>query len=236
MRAGADGRSVMPVAEAMRVLLAEDNLLVREGVRSLLATRSDIEVTGVCATFEELLAAVDEDPPVVVVTDIRMPPSDTDEGIRAARRLRATHPDVGVVVLSQFVEASYALALLEEGSARRGYVLKHRLDDVDRLVDAVMTVAAGGSYIDTEVVDALVRGRTRLVDSPLSQLTAREREILAAVAAGRSNAAIAGLHGISVHAVEKHINSIFVKLGLRDDGDTHRRVKAVLLYLADPPR
>jgi DNA-binding NarL/FixJ family response regulator len=225
----------MPVAEAVRVLLAEDNLLVREGVRSLLATRPDIDVTGVCATFEELLAAVDADPPAVVVTDIRMPPSGTDEGIRAARRLRATHPDVGVVVLSQFVEPAYALALLEEGSSRRGYVLKDRLDDVDRLVDAVTTVASGGSYIDAEVVDALVRGRTRLVDSPLSQLTAREREILAAVASGRSNAAIAGLLGVSVHAIEKHISSIFVKLGLGDDGDTHRRVKAVLLYLAEPP-
>jgi DNA-binding NarL/FixJ family response regulator len=224
----------MPVAEAVRVLLAEDNLLVREGVRSLLATRSDIEVTGVCATLEELLAAVDDDPPAVVVTDIRMPPSGTDEGIRAAQRLRASHPDVGVVVLSQFVDASYALALLEEGSSRRGYVLKDRLDDVDRLVDAVTTVAGGGSYIDAEVVDALVRGRTRLVDSPLSQLTAREREILAAVASGRSNAAIGELLGVSVHAVEKHINSIFVKLGLGDDGDTHRRVKAVLLYLAEP--
>jgi DNA-binding NarL/FixJ family response regulator len=225
----------MPVAEAVRVLLAEDNLLVREGVRSLLATRSDIEVTGVCATLEELLAAVDDDPPAVVVTDIRMPPSGTDEGIRAAQRLRASHPDVGVVVLSQFVDASYALALLEEGSSRRGYVLKDRLDDVDRLVDAVTTVAGGGSYIDAEVVDALVRGRTRLVDSPLSQLTAREREILAAVASGRSNAAIGELLGVSVHAVEKHINSIFGKLGLGDDGDTHRRVKAVLLYLAEPP-
>jgi DNA-binding NarL/FixJ family response regulator len=217
---------------ALRVVLAEDNLLVREGVASLLSTYGDVDLVAACNEPDELFAAVERHRPDVVLTDIRMPPTHTDEGIRAARQLRRTAPEVGVVVLSQFVEPAYALDLLAEGSRGRGYVLKDHVDDVDRLVSAVRVVASGGSYIDDEVVDALVRGRRRAVDSPLTALSPRETEVLAELATGRSNAAIARELRLSEHSVEKHTSVIFAKLGLVEDADVNRRVTAVLLFLA----
>jgi DNA-binding NarL/FixJ family response regulator len=217
----------------IRVLVAEDNYLVREGVTRLLATEPDVEVVGACEDLDGLLAAVAADPPDVVLTDIRMPPTGTDEGVRAANELRASHPEVGVVVLSQYVEPGYALALLEDGSERRAYLLKERVSDVDQLLHAIREVAAGGSVIDPKVVEALVAARSRRRDSPIEHLTPREREVLAEMAQGRNNAAVAGALGLSERAVEKHINSVFAKLALSEEPDAHRRVKAVLVYLAD---
>jgi DNA-binding NarL/FixJ family response regulator len=217
---------------SLRVVLAEDNLLVREGVASLLSTYDDIELVATCSQPDELFLAVDAHRPDVVLTDIRMPPMHTDEGIRAARQLRRVAPEVGVVVLSQFVEPAYALDLFAEGSRGRGYVLKDHVDDVDRLVSAVRVVAAGGSYIDDDVVDALVRGRRRALDSPLVALSPRETDVLSELATGRSNAAIARQLGVSEHSVEKHTSVIFAKLGLAEDADVNRRVMAVLLFLA----
>ena len=217
---------------SLRLVFAEDNLLVREGVVSLLALYPDVEVVAACATPAELLTAVDEHAPDVVLTDIRMPPDHSDEGIRVARRLRATAPDVGVVVLSQFIEPAFALDLFADGSRGRGYVLKDHVDDADRLVGAVRTVAGGGSYIDDEVVDAMVRGRARSLDSPLSTLSPRETDVLGALATGRTNAAIARDLGVSEHAIEKHTSLIFAKLGIAEDADLNRRVTAVLVFLA----
>ena len=218
---------------AIRVLVAEDNYLVREGVTRLLGTQDDVEVVGACEDFDALLAAVAADPPDVVLTDIRMPPTGTDEGVRAANELRTSHPDVGVVVLSQYVEPGYALALLEAGSEGRAYLLKERVSDVDQLLHAIREVANGGSVIDPKVVEALVAARSRRRDSPLEHLTPREREVLAEMAQGRNNAAVAAALGLSERAVEKHINSVFAKLALSEEPDAHRRVKAVLVYLSD---
>ncbi|MFI5054458.1 MAG: response regulator [Acidimicrobiia bacterium] len=217
----------------IRVVVAEDNYLVREAVTRLLETDPGIEIAGVCEDFDGLLATVDATLPDVVLTDIRMPPTGTDEGVRAAAKLRTSHPDIGVVVLSQFVEPSYALELLDGGSERRAYLLKERISDVDQLVRAIREVAAGGSVIDPKVVEALVDARSRRADSPLQHLTPREREVLAEMAQGRNNAAVASALGLSERAVEKHINSVFSKLGLSEELDVHRRVKAVLLYLSD---
>jgi DNA-binding NarL/FixJ family response regulator len=213
-------------------VLAEDNPFLREGLSRLLSASARVEVVASCGTLDELLAAVDAEQPDAVLTDIRMPPTHTDEGIQAATRLRRTNPGVGVLVLSQYLEPDLALSLLTEGSSRRGYVLKERADDVDYLVGAITTIAAGGSVIGDEVVDTLVSGQLRQVATPLSALSAREREILHEVATGKNNAAVASALLISEHAVQKHINSIFSKLGLVDDGETHRRVRAVLLYLS----
>ncbi|MEX2031364.1 MAG: response regulator transcription factor [Dehalococcoidia bacterium] len=217
----------------IRVVVAEDNYLVREGVVRLLDTEDDIEVVGACEDLDSLLAMVGKVVPDVVLTDIRMPPTGTDEGIRAANELHASHPEVAVVVLSQFVEPGYALALLEHGSARRGYLLKERVSEVDQLVRAIREVASGGSVIDPKVIESLVEARSRVRDSPLERLTPREREVLGAMAEGRNNAGVAGTLGLSERAVEKHINSVFSKLGLSEEPDVHRRVKAVLLYLAE---
>jgi DNA-binding NarL/FixJ family response regulator len=214
----------------IRVLVAEDNVLLRDGIRRILESVTELELIGVCGTLDELLVAVDRDPPDVVLTDIRMPPSGTDEGIRAAAQLRQTHPHVGVVVLSQYVSPQYALALLEAGSEGRAYLLKDRVADVDDLVDAIRAVAEGGSVIDPKVVDELVSARSR-TRSPLDHLTPREREILAEIATGKSNAAVASTLVLSERAVEKHINSIFSKLHLIEEPDVNRRVKAVLVYL-----
>ncbi len=186
-----------------------------------------------CADLDELLAAVEADPPDVVLTDIRMPPTGTDEGIRAAQTLRETHPEIGVVVLSQYIEPGYALTLLGQGSGGRAYLLKERVSDLAQLVDAIRNVAAGGSVIDAKVVDALVAARATPVDGPLDRLTPRERETLGEMAQGKNNAAIAASLVLSERAVEKHINAIFSKLGLSEEPDVHRRVKAVLLYLSD---
>jgi DNA-binding NarL/FixJ family response regulator len=216
----------------VRVVLAEDNYLVREGVRTLVETESDLEVVGVCEDYDTLLAAVEDQHPDVVVTDIRMPPTGTDEGIRAAEVLRERHPDIGVVVLSQYSEPAYALAFLDGGSKGRAYLLKERVSDIGQLAAAIREVAGGGSVIDPEVVDALVAARAKPADSPLHRLTAREGEILSEMAQGKNNAAVAASLVLSERAVEKHINSIFSKLALSQEPDVHRRVKAVLLFLS----
>jgi DNA-binding NarL/FixJ family response regulator len=216
----------------IRIVLAEDDFIVREGVRGLLSASEDVDVVAVCGDLAALLTAVDVSSPDVVVTDIRMPPTSTDEGIRAAQHLRRTLPDVGVVVLSQYADPEYAVALFEHGSQRRAYLLKERLTSSRDLLDAVRAVAAGRSVVDPRVVEALVR-RSRAVDSPLAQLTPREREVLCAMAEGQNNAAIAAELYLSERAVQKHINGIFAKLGLGDESGVHHRVRAVLLYLSD---
>jgi DNA-binding NarL/FixJ family response regulator len=219
----------------IRVVVAEDNYLVREAVVRLLDSSPEIEIAGACEDFDDLIATVDREHPDVVVTDIRMPPTGTDEGVRAAKQLRQEHPEIGVVVLSQYVEPGYALELLDTGSERRAYLLKERVSDVDQLLRAIQEVARGGSVIDPKVVEALVTARSRRADSRLEFLTPREQEVLAEMAQGRNNAAVANALGLSERAVEKHINSVFSKLGLSEEPDVNRRVKAVLLYLADRP-
>jgi DNA-binding NarL/FixJ family response regulator len=218
---------------ALRLVLAEDNYLVREGVTKLLEGQDDVELVASCEDLDGLLKAVDEHTPDVVLTDIRMPPSNSDEGIRAAEQLRDDHPDIGVVVLSQYIEPSYALALFERGSHGRAYLLKERVSDVSQLLGAIQEVSRGGSVVDPKVVEALVSARSRSRKSPLDLLTPRERETLGEMAQGKTNAAIAASLVLSERAVEKHINSIFSKLGLSEERDVHRRVKAVLLFLAD---
>jgi DNA-binding NarL/FixJ family response regulator len=217
----------------IRLVLAEDHYLVREGLRRLLETQPDLEVAAVCDDLDSLLAAVDAERPDVVVTDIRMPPGNTDEGIRAAERLRERHPDVGVVLLSQYANPGYVLALLEGGSARRAYLLKERVKDLGQLVAAIRTVAEGGSVIDPEVVEALVAENARGEESPLNQLTPRERDVLREMAEGKNNAAIADALFLTERSVEKVIHSIFLKLGLTWETAVHKRVKAVILYLAE---
>ncbi|HEX6789368.1 MAG TPA: response regulator transcription factor [Gaiellaceae bacterium] len=216
----------------IRVVLAEDHFLVREGVRRLLESAPDVEVAAVCEDFDSLLAAVESEQPDVVVTDIRMPPSNLDEGIRAAEQLRDTHPDVGVVVLSQFVEPAYALALLDAGTAGRAYLLKERVDDLDQLVGAIRAVADGGSAIDPRVVETLVADKARAEASPLNELTPRERDVLREMAEGKNNASIAQTLFLTERSVEKVIHSIFLKLGIGWEANVHKRVKAVILYLA----
>ena len=217
----------------IRLVLAEDHYLVREGVRRLLETHPDLEVAAVCGDLDSLLAAVDVERPDVVVTDIRKPPGDADEGIQAAERLRETNPEVGVVVLSQYANAGYVLALVRDGSAGRAYLLKERVEDLEQLVAAIRTVAAGGSVIDPQVVEALVAENARGEESPLSQLTPRERDVLREMAEGKNNAAIAGALFLTERSVEKVIHSIFIKLGLAWEEAVHKRVKAVILYLAE---
>jgi len=217
----------------IRVVLAEDQYLVREGVRRLLETRPEVEVAAVCGDLDSLLAAVEEHAPDVVLTDIRMPPDGGDEGIRAAEQLRQTRPETGVVVLSQYSEPRYALALLEGGAARRGYLLKDRVADVDQLVAAIQTVADGGSVVDPKAVEALVAAKTRSEESPLQQLTPRERDVLREMAEGKNNASIAKTLFLTERSVEKVIHSIFLKLGLAFEADIHKRVRAVILYLAE---
>jgi DNA-binding NarL/FixJ family response regulator len=217
----------------IRLVLAEDNYLVREGVRRLLETEPDLEVAAVCGDLGSLLAAVDAERPDVVVTDIRMPPGGADEGIQAAERLRETSPEVGVVVLSQYTNPSYALALLEGGSARRAYLLKERVEDLGQIVAAIRAVAAGDSVIDPKVVEALVAENARGERSPLNELTSRERDVLREIAEGKNNAAIADALFLTERSVEKVIHSIFLKLGLRWETAVHKRVKAVILYLAE---
>jgi DNA-binding NarL/FixJ family response regulator len=219
----------------IRLVLAEDNYLVREGVRRLLETEPDLEVAAVCGDLGSLLAAVDAERPDVVVTDIRMPPGGADEGIQAAERLRETSPEVGVVVLSQYTNPSYALALLEGGSARRAYLLKERVEDLGQIVAAIRAVAAGDSVIDPKVVEALVAENARDAGSPLNELTPRERDVLREMAEGKNNAAIADALFLTERSIEKVIHSIFLKLGLTWETAVHKRVKAVILYLAESP-
>ena len=217
----------------IRVVFAEDNYLVREGTAALLATSDDIELVGTAESKDELLAAVEELRPDAVLTDIRMPPTGTSEGIDAAKQIRETHPEIGVVVLSQFAEEDYAYDLLKDGAAGLGYLLKERVADVAELVRALGEVAKGGSVLDPKIVEALVSAKERLAHSPLGQLTDREREVLGQMAQGKNNAAIAKALFLTERAVEKHINSLFHKLGLTEEPDVHRRVMAVLAFLRE---
>jgi DNA-binding NarL/FixJ family response regulator len=217
------------------VVLAEDNTLLREGISRLIEADAELELVGVASNLPELLALVVEHEPDVVVTDIRMPPTGTDEGIQAASWLREHQPKVGVVVLSQYTAPAYALALLEEGSAGRAYLLKEQVAGANELVQTIRIVAGGGSVIDPLVVDVLVQARARHHKSDLEWLTPRESEILAEMAQGKSNGAIAKSLNVSERAVEKHSNAIFSKLGLSEERDLNRRVKAVLLYLSAQP-
>jgi DNA-binding NarL/FixJ family response regulator len=219
--------------EPIRVVVAEDAFLAREAIEQVLSRAPDVDVMDVCEDRYSLLAAIDEHHPQAVVTDIRMPPTGTDEGIQVAQTVRQTYPDMGVVVLSQFVEPTYALSLLESGSAGRAYLLKERIHDGEQLIRAIKAVVAGESVIDPKVVDALVEAQARHQNSPVAQLSEREAEVLAEIAQGKSNSAIAESLFLTKRAVEKHINSIFLKLDLRDADDVSRRVKATLMYLAD---
>jgi DNA-binding NarL/FixJ family response regulator len=218
---------------AIRVVLADDHYLVREGVPRLLEAEPEIDVVATCGDLESLLAAVEQEQPDVVLTDIRMPPTGVDEGIQAADRLRTTHPEIGVVVLSQYGEPGYAVALLEGGTARRAYLLKERVDDLGQLVGAIRAVADGGSMIDPKVVEVLVTEKARAEASPLSDLTPRERDVLREMAEGKNNAAIGETLFLTERSVEAVIHSIFRKLGLGWEPSIHKRVKAVVLYLAE---
>ena len=213
-------------------MLAEDHVLLREGMSRLVAASEDLELAGVAGDLPELLAVVREQVPDVVVTDIRMPPTGTSEGIQAAAWIREHYPATGVVVLTQYAAPGYAVALLEHGSAGRAYLLKERVGSVDELARAIRAVAAGGSVIDPLVVDELVRARHADRQTGLATLTPRESEILAEMAQGKSNAAVAVSLSVTERAVEKHTNSIFAKLGLSEEKDVNRRVKAVLLFLS----
>jgi DNA-binding NarL/FixJ family response regulator len=217
-------------------VLADDSYLMREALTRVLDSASSIELVASCPDHATLMAAVEATSPDVVVTDIRMPPTNTDEGLQAARALRETHPAVGVVILSQFAEAQYGLTLLQDGADRRAYLLKDRVQYRGQLITAIEAVAHGGSFIDAKVVEGLVAERLRAERSPLSELTPRELEILTYIARGASNQAIADELVLTKRAVEKHINGIFLKLRLSDPADVSRRVKAALLYLAEQPQ
>jgi DNA-binding NarL/FixJ family response regulator len=218
----------------IRVALGEDSLLVREGLRQLLSLDPGaVEIVAAVGDLDALREACDRQQPDVVLTDIRMPPTSTDEGIRIAGELRDTHPAMGVVVLSQFSEPVYALALLDRGSDRRAYLLKERVHNRAELMGAIRAVADGGSMIDPKIVEGLVRSRSQTGRSALDELTAREREVLSEIAQAKSNAAIAESLFLTKRAVEKHINSIFLKLGLAYAEDVSKRVKAALMFLSD---
>jgi DNA-binding NarL/FixJ family response regulator len=212
--------------------MADDSLIVREGIRQLLDAQPEVEVVATCADFDSLLDAVGRERPDVVITDIRMPPTHTDEGIRAAAELHVSDPDIGVVVLSQFADPTYALALLESGSDGRAYLLKERVRNRDELMSAIRSVIDGGSVIDPKIVEGLVTARSDAGRSPLVDLTPREHEVLAEIAEGKSNTAIAESLVLTKRAVEKHINSIFLKLDLSDAEDVSKRVKATLMFLS----
>jgi DNA-binding NarL/FixJ family response regulator len=230
--------SVQPPPEllpepAIRVTIAEDTFLMRAALENVVSGLPDIEVVGVYEDGDSLLDAIERDRPDAVVTDIRMPPDGRDEGIQIARALRETQPGIGVVVLSQYLDARYVLALLESGSAGRAYLLKERVSAPHELAAAIRAVVEGGSVVDPKVVEVLVQARSASARSPLSELTPREHEVLAELAQGKSNAAIAASMVLTKRAVEKHINAIFTKLGLANPDDVSRRVKAALMFLAD---
>lgn len=214
---------------AIRVLVGDDSYLAREGIARILADEDDIDVVAECADMESLRQAVDEQKPDVVLADVRMPPTGTDEGIRIAAELRASFPEIGVLVLSQVADVEYAMELFKEGTERRGYIVKDRLRHRDDLIRAIREVAAGSSYVDSDVVATLLAPRST---HQIKVLTARELEILGLIAEGRSNAAIAAATDISKRGVERHVNAIFAKLGLTDAGDVNRRVMATLAFLA----
>jgi DNA-binding NarL/FixJ family response regulator len=217
----------------IRVVLGEDSLLVREGVKQLLDIDPEIDVVAAVGDLDSLREACERERPAVVVTDIRMPPSHTDEGIRFAGELREAQPEVGVVVLSQYADPIYALALFDGGSAHRAYLLKERVHNRAELTAAIQAVAIGGSLVDAKIVDALVTARSRAASSPLNELTMREREVLAEIARGKSNMAIAESLFLTKRAVEKHINAIFLKLGLANAEDVSKRVAAALMLLSE---
>ena len=216
----------------LRVVVADDSLIVRAGLVRLLEA-GGLRIVAEAGDGDELLRAVALERPDVAIADIRMPPTHTDEGIRAAAELRRTHPETGVVILSSYADPAYALALLESGLERRAYVLKERVHKRGELISAIDAVSRGGSVIDPKIVEVLVAERTRAERSPLAQLTDRELEVLAEIATGKSNHAIADSLVLTKRAVEKHINSIFLKLGLADADDVAKRVKAALMFLAD---
>jgi DNA-binding NarL/FixJ family response regulator len=213
------------------VVIADDHALVRDGIVSLLATTADVEVAGTAGDLRRLLEIVDEVEPDVVVTDIRMPPSHTTEGIEGAAAIRERHPDIGVVVLSQYAEPEYVRALLGDGTSGRAYLLKSRVRDVDELVGAIRAVARGGSVVDPRVVEVLLSPDNASKPSELDELTEREREVLAEMAAGRSNASIAERLYMSGKTVEKHVSAIFSKLGIAEEASVNRRVVAVVAWL-----
>jgi DNA-binding NarL/FixJ family response regulator len=217
---------------ALRVVIGEDSFLAREAISALLNDTAGIELVAACEDAESLRSAIEREQPDVVLTDIRMPPSHRDEGIKLANELRETRPEIGVVVLSQHAEPTYAAILFEDGSHGRAYLLKESLKNRDELVRAVVTVADGGSVVDPLIVDELLELQRHRRDAPIDRLTPRELEILGLIAEGRSNAAIAEKLVVTKRAVERHINSIFLKLGLRETEDVSRRVKAALLYLS----
>jgi DNA-binding NarL/FixJ family response regulator len=215
------------------VVVAEDSYVIREFLTTALSSAPGVELVAVCTNGKELQKAIDNWAPDVVLTDIRMPPSGAEEGVRIAAQLRETHPQVGVVVLSQYAEPAYAISLLEQGTGRRAYLLKERIRDKDELIGAIRAVAGGGSVIDPIIVDVLIEARSKAATSKLSELTPRERELLAEIAAGKSNGAIAESLVLTKRAVEKHVNSIFYKLGLPETQDVSRRVKATLIFLSE---
>jgi len=220
-------------ARVLRVVFAEDNYLVREGTVALLQEVGNVDVVATAESYDELLGAVASQAPDAVLTDIRMPPTGTDEGIRAAKAIRHDHPTIGVVVLSQFADVDYAYELLKDGAAGLGYLLKERVANVEEVVRALEEVSRGGSVLDPKVVEALVAAKDRMAHSPLGLLTDREREVLSLMAQGMNNAAIAKTLFLTERAVEKHINSMFHKLDLTEEHDVHRRVMAVLAFLRE---
>jgi len=217
----------------LRVVVADDSYLVREAITHVLSGAPGIDLCAVCDHRDSLMAAIEAEAPDVVVTDIRMPPGRDDEGVRVAIELRETHPGMGVVLLSMYLEPRYALDLLAKGSDGRAYLLKDRIHDRAGLTAAIEATAAGGSVIDPKVVEALVSAQSRLEESPLEELTPRERQILEEMAQGKSNAAIAETLVLAERSVEKVIHSIFLKLGLTWQPDINRRVKAVLVFLSE---
>lgn len=228
------GRRVGDVA--ISVVLAEDSYIVREGMRMLFDASDELDLIAICETYDELMAVVGERPPDVVITDIRMPPTRTQEGVRAALEIRSQWSDTGVVVLSQYVEAGYVLSLFENGTAGLAYLLKERVGDLEQIIGAVEKVRSGGSVIDPKVVEVLLEARAARAESKLDRLTPRELEVLEQLAAGKTNAAIARDLYLSERAVEKHINSIFTKLDLIFEESVNKRVRAVVLWLAEHPK
>jgi DNA-binding NarL/FixJ family response regulator len=218
------------------VVIAEDNYLVCEGTRRLLEDSAEVEVVAAVGTASELIDAVERLRPEAVLTDIRMPPGHRTEGIEAAHTIRASHPQVGVVVLSQHADEAYAFQLFRHGTAGLAYLLKERIGDLEELLRALKEVAAGRSVIDSQIVELLVAHRARVADSPVGRLSPRELEVLREMAQGKTNGAIGAALVLSESAVEKHVNAIFSKLGLSEEPYVHRRVAAVLTYLRDMPR
>ncbi|UMB68822.1 response regulator transcription factor [Mycobacterium paraterrae] len=219
------------MSSPISVVIAEDSLLVRDSVHRALSTDSDVNVIGVAEDYDSAVELIDKHRPTLLFTDVRMPPTSTDEGIRLARWMRSAHPEIGVIVLSQYADPGYVAGLLDGGTAARGYLLKERVSNFDQLSEAVHEVAAGGTVLDPLVVEALLARPSSV--ATLSRLTPREREVLAELATGLSNRTVAQRLVLTQRAVEKHINSIFAKLGLTGDDSVDRRVRAVLMFLGD---